>query len=298
MLIPAKSKLLLLGLFCLNALCAQRPIHVIVLGFDGMSGQGIQKTSTPNFDLLKARGAYTYKAEAVIRTVSSPNWASMINGASPKQHKVMNNDWERKDIKNKSFCGQAKGEIFPSIFKVLRDANRTAKIECVHDWDGFARLANTEAMDTIIDARGEYETCDKVCELISKDHPDFLFVHFDHVDHAGHEYGHFTKEYYASIQVADSLTGIVIQALKGAGIYEDTYIIVTADHGGIRKGHGGSTRAEIEIPWFISGPKTKKGTVITEKVKQYDTACTIAYLFGLQQPDCWIGKPVKTAFTE
>ncbi|MCW5906790.1 MAG: alkaline phosphatase [Chitinophagales bacterium] len=277
---------------------AQAQPRVIVLGFDGLSGQGIQKTATPHFDFLKQRGAYTYKAEAVIRTVSSPNWASMISGASPKQHQVKSNDWERKDIRNKSYCGQAKGEIFPTIFKIIREQKPSAKIACVHDWDGFARLANTEAMDTIISTEGEYQTCEKACAIIQNMKPDFLFVHFDHVDHAGHETGHFTEEYYRSIRVADSLTGIIIQALKNAGVFNNTYIIITADHGGRKKGHGGRSRAEIEIPWIISGPKTKQGFAITDLVKQYDTASTIAHIFGLQQPDCWTGKPVKSAFAD
>lgn len=272
--------------------------HVVVLGFDGMSGAGVQQTATPHFDEIKRNGAYTYKAESVIPTVSSPNWAAMINGAPPKVNGIKSNDWERTDITNKSYCGQKKGEIFPTIFKVLRQQKPNAVIECVYEWDGFARLANTEAMDTIISTDGEYETCQKACELIRKDKPDFLFVHFDHVDHAGHAIGHNTDEYYKSIQVADSLTGLVIQALKDAGIFDQTYIIITADHGGIRKGHGGLSRAEIEIPWFVSGPKTKKNFAITELVKQYNTAPTIAHLLGLTPPGCWTGKPVKSAFIE
>lgn len=290
--------ILVFSVWCTNTLFAQKPVHVVVLGFDGMSGQGIKRTHTPNFDSLKTHGAYTYKATAVIPTVSSPNWASMINGAPPRKHKVFGNDWEREKIAKRCFCGQQEGVIFPSIFKILRDAKSSAKIECVHDWDGFARLANTEAMDTIISTDGEYETCNKVCELIKKDKPDFLFAHFDHVDHAGHSSGHFTEPYYASIRLADSLVGVVVQALKDAGIYEDTYIIITADHGGIRKGHGGLTRAEIEIPWIISGPRTKAGHKLTGRVKQYYTASTIAYLFGIPQPACWKGKPVKAAFVE
>jgi predicted AlkP superfamily phosphohydrolase/phosphomutase len=52
--------------------------HVVVLGFDGMSGAGVQQTATPHFDEIKKNGAFTYKAESVIPTVSSPNWAAMI----------------------------------------------------------------------------------------------------------------------------------------------------------------------------------------------------------------------------
>lgn len=272
--------------------------RVIVLGFDGMGGQALKKVHTPNFDSLRANGAYTYKAEAVIPTSSSSNWAAMINGAPPRVNTVHSNNWERTKITGKKFCGQKVGEIFPTIFKVLREQKLKAKIACVHHWDGFARLANTEAMDTIINTKDEFATCKTTCELIEKMQPDFLFVHFDHVDHAGHEYGHFTPQYYRSIDVADSLTGLVINQLKKTGLYESTTIIVTADHGGIRKGHGGLTRKEIEIPWIIAGPAINKNQRLKMRVRQYDTAPTIAHVFKLAMPECWKGKPVKTAFLE
>lgn len=276
-------------------LCAQQPVHVVVLGFDGMSGSGVKAAHTPNFDSLKANGAHTLKAEAVLPTSSSTNWASMINGGTPNQHTVHSNNWTREKIKNKSFNGQPKGEIFPTIFKVLRDQRPKATIACVHDWDDFARLANTESMDTCINANGEYETCKFACELIKKDKPDFLFLHFDHVDHAGHAIGHMTPQYLQAIQLADSLTGVVVAALKDAGIYQNTYIIITSDHGGIRKGHGGLTRREIEIPWMIQGPQINPGVKLKHKVKQYDTAAMIAYLLQVNPPSCWKGKHIKEA---
>ncbi len=270
--------------------------HVVVLGFDGMGGMGVQNTSTPHFDFIKQNGSHTYKARSVFPTVSSPNWAAMINGANPKVNRVFSNDWEREKIADKCLCGHKKGEIFPTIFKVIRDQNPDAVIDCVYDWDGFARLANTESMNVSLNAAGEYDACSKACDLIAKDKPDFLFVHFDHVDHAGHAYGHFTEEYYKSIQLADSLTGVVIQALKDAGIFDDTYILITADHGGIHKGHGGATAREMQIPWMITGRGIRKNFTIHERVRQFDTAPTIAHILGLKQPDCWIGQPVKSIY--
>lgn len=294
-----KHLMLLPLLFCLFFLKAQTKKHVIVLGFDGLSGMGLkQAKGTPNFDNFRIKGAYTYKAKAVTPTVSSPNWAAMINGAPPSVSKIKSNEWERKKIAGKSLCGQRPGEIFPTIFKVLRDQKSDAKIYCVYDWDAFARLANTESMDAAYDAKGEYDACNKACDLILKEQPDFLFVHFDHVDHAGHEFGHFTDKYYKSIQLADSLTGVVINALKKAGIYDQTYILVTADHGGIRKGHGGITLKEKRIPWMILGPDIAEGHQIAQTVHQFDTAPTISGLFGLTAPDCWKGKAIKSVFKQ
>ena len=77
---------------------------------------------------------------------------------------------------------------------------------------------------------------------------------------------------------------------------EQTVLIVTSDHGGVGKGHGGATMAEIEIPWIIAGPGVTPAKELTSFVNIYDTAATVAHVFGLTAPDCWIAKPVLEAF--
>ena len=68
--------------------------HVVVIGIDGLSPDGIQKGATPQLHQLMKSGASTLHARAVMPTVSSPNWASMIMGAGPEQHGITTNDWE------------------------------------------------------------------------------------------------------------------------------------------------------------------------------------------------------------
>ncbi len=283
-------------LFSFQISAAQSP-KVIVLGFDGLSGWGVNQTQTTVFSQAQKQGASTLKAKAVFPTSSSPNWASMIMGASPNEHGIKSNKWKRTKLIGKSFCGREKGKIFPTIFGVLREQKPESKIYAVHHWGDFARLTDLDAFDKISSAKSEFETADKAIKIIKEKQPDFLFLHFDHCDHAGHEFGHDTREYFESIKVADSLAGAIIEATKAAGTYEQTYFIITSDHGGIGKGHGGRTAREVEIPWLIFGPKVKANFLLLDhSVNQYDTAATIAYIFGLKQPDCWIAKPVSEAF--
>lgn len=272
--------------------------YVVVIGVDGMSPDGIQKANTPHIDELVKSGAHSFTAQAVLRTVSSPNWASMITGVPPKKHGVKSNKWEAEDAKKKSFCGNAKGEIFPTIYRVIREQRNDAVIACFHDWDGFGRLVEENVCTVKKDCAGENQTTDSATAYISKYKPLFTFIHLDHVDHAGHEYGHGTKEYYRAVEKTDSLVGAVVQTLKDAGMYENTMILITADHGGKGKGHGGRSPEERTIPWILSGPRVAMGKTISSHINTYDTAPTLAYILGLKTPDCWEGKAVKEAFAE
>jgi hypothetical protein len=83
------------------------------------------------------------------------------------------------------------------------------------------------------------------------------------------------------------------QLAERASFLEVAYLLI---HGGKDKGHGGPTMGEIEIPWIISGPGVLAGREIRSYVNTYDTAATIAHIFGLKTPSCWIGKPVLEAF--
>ena len=65
----------------------------------------------------------------------------------------------------------------------------------------------------------------------------------------------------------DGYIGQIIQAVKDAGIYDETIFIVTADHGGVNKGHGGKTMLEMETPFIICGKNVKKGYEFTESMK-------------------------------
>ncbi len=55
--------------------------HIVIIGVDGMSPNGIQKAYTPMMDSMVQNGAATMHARSVLPSSSSPNWASMIMGA-------------------------------------------------------------------------------------------------------------------------------------------------------------------------------------------------------------------------
>ncbi|MDN5210440.1 alkaline phosphatase family protein [Fulvivirgaceae bacterium BMA12] len=273
----------------------QRTSHLIVIGVDGMSPDGIINAETPVMDQLIKEGSHTLNARGVLPTSSSTNWASMVSGAGPEQHGITSNGWERDDHTLPAVT-TGREKIFPTIFSVIKNQKPDLKMAAIYDWGGFGRLIERSILD--YDRNGEDEdiTAKLAIDYIKSEQPHFLFVHLDHVDHAGHHYGHKTSDYYKSVTKADKLIGEIIQASKDAGLFEETIFIVSADHGGIGYGHGGETLDEIEIPFIIYGKGIKKNKRISQEVYQYDNAATVAYAFGLKQPYAWIGKPVKSVF--
>jgi len=274
---------------------SERQIHVVVFGVDGMSPDGVRKANTPNMHRMMQEGAYTLHARSILPTSSSPNWAAMISGAGPERTGVTANSWERNDD---GIAPVAVGDegIFPTIFSVVRHGKPKAEIGVIHDWDGFARLVEATNVNYISHQDGPYNTVSEAVKYIDSKKPDFLFLHLDNVDGAGHGAGHGSPEYYRAVGLADSLLGVVIESYKKAGLYDNTIFIISADHGGVGHGHGGETMAEMEIPFIMSGAGVKKGYEIKGPFYQYDNAATIAYIWKLPTPSVWTGRPAKSAF--
>ena len=270
--------------------------HVIVVGFDGLSPDGIEHADTPYLDSLISEGAYTPHARSVLPSSSSPNWATMIMGVGPEVHGITSNDWERDNFVLPPVT-QDEDFLFPTIFNMVNRQIENAETGAIYHWEGFGRLFEKKTVDYDVHAGDENRTAELANVYIRENKPDFTFIHFDHIDHAGHHFGHGTPEYYEAVEKGDSLLGVIMRAIKETGMDEETLLIVSADHGGTGKGHGGETLAEMEIPFILWGASVKKGYTITSPVYQYDNAPTVAYALGLEPVQAWIGRPVRSAFT-
>jgi Uncharacterized proteins of the AP superfamily len=242
-------------------------------------------------------GSYTLKKRSVLPSSSAVNWASMFMGAGPELHGYTEWNSSKPDLPSRVIL---KNNIFPTVFQLFRDAYPNAEIGSIYEWKVTKYYIDSLSFNhcELMENYTKYpdSTSTRMCEYIKEKKPNLAFFCFDNPDVVGHEVGHDTPEYYNVLSQLDKYIGKIIQAIKDAGIYEKSIIIVTSDHGGIKKGHGGKTMMEMETPFIIFGKKVKKGFCFNESMMQFDCASTIAYIFNLKQPQVWIGKPMKQVF--
>lgn len=271
--------------------------HVVLIGLDGWGAYSVPKADMPATKQLMADGCYTLEKRSALPSSSAINWASMFMGAGPELHGYT--QWGSRTPELPSHVLNRHG-IFPTIFQLLRDARPEAEIGCLYEWDGIKYLVDTLSLNHHAQAPDYNQYPGKLCDMaetyIKEKHPTLLAVCFDNPDHVGHGAGHDTPEYYATLKELDTYVARIVQAVKDAGMLEETVFIVTADHGGIGTGHGGKTMQEMQTPFIIAGKGIKRGGEFHESMMQYDVASTIAHIFGLQQPQVWIGRPMTQVF--
>jgi len=291
-----KKIIFLISLLIIINSCQQETSkRVILLGIDGLSTDGLQYAKTPNLNKLIADGALSLKARGVMPTVSAPNWGSMLCGAGPEQHGMTKNGWTTTNYTVEATTKDEDG-YFPSIFTVIREQMPESKTAIFYDWGRLIDLYNKKNIDVVEFSNGYKEVYKKAIPYVIEKKPDFAFIYAGHVDEVGHSDQHGSPEYYKSVEEVDAEIGKLLKALNDNNLYDETHIIVISDHGGVGYGHGGESMAEIQVPWIIKGPGIIQDRLIEEPVNTYNTACSIAYLFGLSQHDHWIGKPVLGVF--
>ena len=272
--------------------------HVVLIGLDGWGAYSLPKADMPNVKKLMEDGAYTLKKRSALPSSSAINWASMFMGAGPELHGYT--EWGSKTPELPSRVLNKNG-IFPTIFQLLRDARPKAEIGCLYEWNGIKYLVDTLSLNYHYHVADYNKTPKELGNMasayIKEKHPTLVAICYDNPDHTGHTEGHDTPGYYEKLKELDTYVGQIVQAVKDAGILDDTIFILTSDHGGIKKGHGGKTMQEMETAFIISGKNIKKGLRFDDvSMMQYDVASTIAHIFNLEQPQVWIGRPMEIVF--
>ena len=275
--------------------------RVVIIGLDGLSVEGYQKSKHPNLDALMKDGILSLNTRCVMPSVTLPNWTSHLTSGGPEQHGVTSNSWK---IDNHELPPIEKDDLgyYPSIFKILKEQVSNVKTGYYYNWAELINSINKEYIDELSfeNDDGYIENYNKAYNFIvkNKSDPTLVFLYSVHVDHAGHNNKWMSPEYIKSIEDIDVEIGKFINKLKSSRLYNDTNFLLITDHGGTRKsGHGGLSVEEMEVPWGITGPSIVKGKLLNEPNSNANTAKIIASLFECNgTPKSWIGKVPTSIF--
>lgn len=69
------------------------------------------------------------------------------------------------------------------------------------------------------------------CDIIRKFKPEVLFIHTANLDGARHQHGVFGPKATNEIRRTDDYIGDIMEALKDAGVFEETNFVLVSDHG-------------------------------------------------------------------
>ena len=268
---------------------AGRVGHVVLIGVDGLGARNIPWERMPNLARLRDKGKYTV-ARALFPTISGLNWASCMYGTIPDMHGFR----DATPLPEVKPAVTTKKGRHPCIFSEIRRQEPEAYTCSLYNWEHLANCYEKTDVSCNkfyggITHEQEVSYTDEFIEKLLPKKPRFSFLYYDTVDETGHLNGWNSSAYNDACAGIDSLIGRVATAVEAA-MPGDAAIIVVADHGGDKTGHGSANIECYEIPFVVYGPGLD-GFIMREPVAICDVAPTAAWLLGLDIPECWRGRP-------
>ena len=237
---------LLFLLFPFIALSQQNMKKVLIIGIDGCRADALELANTPVIDNLIQNGIYSPDALNEDITVSGPGWSAILCGVWSDKHLSIDNSFNNTDYFN-----------FPPIFKYAEDFDDNLNTVSICNWNPINDNIVQNYADFKLNVSSDYDVSSEASTYITNNDPDLIFLHFDDVDHAGHNYGFSPNitEYITSIEAVDDLLDPVMQAIYQRPNYlnEDWIILVTSDHGGVGTSHGGTSIEHENVVVIVSG---------------------------------------------
>jgi predicted AlkP superfamily pyrophosphatase or phosphodiesterase len=255
------KKLLFLFLLVSSKAFSQTDRHVVLITIDGFRPNLYMDPSwhTDNLHQLMKDGAYAEGVNSVFPSMTYPSHTTIVTGVQPAKHGVYFNSmfepngptgkiyWNDSSIHSPTVWAAAekKGMKVAALFwPVSADAPVQYNIPDIGSMGekvreeysrpaGFVDLLKKDVFDGVsrIQYGKDYNVARIAAYVIARDQPNLMTIHFFSVDHYSHMQGRDGDSVRKAVRDADSSVGIVIDALKKAGIWEKTDLIVTGDHG-------------------------------------------------------------------
>ena len=275
-------------LFFIGLVCTQETRYSVVITIDGLRPDAISKSDAPNIKSLMKGGSYSLEAQTVIPSKTLPAHTSLVTGLNPQRHGMKLDHWRPS-------TGYVNTETIFSIAK--KHGLKTAMFVGKDKLEYLVKPGSVDHFESTGESpRSIEEISSHFSSYIKSEKPKLIFIHFPEPDLTGHKAGWMSKEYIKAFEDVDKAIGEILSSLREAGIYDDTFIVITADHGGHRKGHVSSIPKDMTIPWIAFGKGVREGHKIREKVFIYDTAPTILFALGMETPPLWDGQAIKEIF--
>lgn len=235
--------------------------HVVIITVDGFRPALYTEPvwHTPVMHGLMKDGAYAQGVNSVFPSMTYPSHTTIVTGVQPVTHGIYYNAvfeatgqtgkiyWNDSSIKVPTLwsAAQAKGMTSAALLWPVSggapvkynipdnaDLGRAKQEEYSRPAGFTAELRHELFNDSAtIDYGKDHNVARIASYVIKKDRPNLMTIHFFSVDHYSHEQGRNGSKVEAAVADADSSVGIIIDALKDAGIWDKTVLIVTGDHG-------------------------------------------------------------------
>lgn len=273
-------------------------ITIDTLRADHVGCYGYKQIKTPNIDSLAAEGARFDHAFAVV-PVTLPSHSTMLTGTYPMlsgMHDFSGNKLSPRQPTLAAVLKQAGYATGAVIGSAVLDSRfgLNQGFDFYYDHFEFSRLeeANLDEME-----RPGNVVADLTLDWLGKNSQKkfFLWMHLYDPHYPYRPPEPYSREYAShpydgEIAFADEQVGRLLRFLKEKGLYQNTLIVLSGDHGESLGEHGEKTHgffvynATMHVPLIIRLPESEPARAVSNLVSLVDLMPTVLAALGLEIP--------------
>jgi len=160
----------------------------------------------------------------------------------------------------------------------------------------FWHVVTQELWDMYADAAAA-PAFGKECESAMHPYACDLRDHFQADQFSDENIAGLIRGYLGCVTFVDQQIGRLVDALKSAGLFEDTDVIYTSDHGEMLGKFGMWWKCtlyedSVRVPLVAAGPSFPKGVRVRTPVDLLDVQATLFACTGAERPADWVGEPL------
>ncbi|MCI5795593.1 MAG: alkaline phosphatase family protein [Ruminococcus sp.] len=236
----------------------------IFIGYDGFRADGINNVKDLDNSAImyvKSLGGLYHTFSGGIAdkneqaTSTAPSWMAMLTGGWGDYNGITDNSQMKKPEAKTFLTEEAENGHYGSFTTSWREHTELSyrpdiansiknniSVEYTHQIDDTATYY--QILKYVSKPAGEEKT--------AAEDPDCIFFTLEYTDHAGHSTGYKSNDKYIEACKDDENYGYdIIKTIEARSTYaeEDWLIIISTDHGGKGKGHGGQSSME-KLTWL------------------------------------------------
>ena len=257
---------------------------VIIIGIDGFRSDAMTQEITPSIYDFSQRNVYKNLSHLTEEdTYSGPNWSSILTGVHYNKHNVTDN----------SFDGGL-FDMFPTFLNYIENNVNSINTSSIVNWLPI----NQKILSRDVDYYSNSQMSDSIVFiealnlLLNNDpiKPDILFLHFDELDAAGHNFGFSPdiKEYTEILNNIDLYVDSLVSIIDNKRLFGENWMcILISDHGGDGYSHGDYNNIKIrETVFIVEHPS--QNFKLQHKSNMTDIAPTVLDFIGISSAkfDC------------
>jgi predicted AlkP superfamily pyrophosphatase or phosphodiesterase len=223
-----------------NTPAQQTKPYVVLISFDGMKPEYLDRIELPSFQRVMRRGVRSVGMIPTFPSKTFPNHYTIVTGWHAGRHGLVGNSfWD--PARNAAYRMADTLAVWDSSWyrgePIWSTAEKQGMVAASFFWPGSeaaiagARPTFAKRYDGRVPNFARVDTVVSWLRLPAPNRPHMITMYFSTTDHAGHEHGPLSPQLDTAAWAVDSALGRLMNGIEQLPIRDRVYLVLVSDHG-------------------------------------------------------------------